>query len=92
MPRALPYVFVAAWAVFLIVRYAMAWERPGTLPDSGPTPFPSGLLSDSVVVGLQSVLVAIVLWIVRLTGPGRIVPPAAPNGHEGDLGIAPATR
>lgn len=92
MPRALPYVFVAAWAVFLIVGYAMAWEPPGTLPDSSPTPFPSGFFSDSFVVGLQSVLVAVVLWIVRVTGPGRIVPPAAPNGHERDLGIAPATR
>jgi hypothetical protein len=92
MPRALPYVFVAAWAIFLIVGYAMAWEPPGTMPDSSPTPFPSGLFSNSVVVGLQSVLVAAVLWIVRLTGPGRIVPPAAPNEHEHDLGIAPATR
>ncbi len=72
MPRHLPSILVGVWVVFLAVEYWVAWEPLGTLRDGGQTPIPRAAIVEGILIALQCSLVAAVLWIVRVTGPGPI--------------------
>lgn len=75
MPPHLPSIFVGVWVAFLAVEYWAAWEPLGTLRDGGETPVPPAAIAEGILIALQCLSVAAVLWIVRVTGPGPITSP-----------------